>query len=136
MPWNLDSSRPIYLQIIERVQMDIITGRYQPGDKLPSVRDLAQEAAVNPNTMQKALSELERSGLIYSQRTSGRFITEDKELIHQMKKELAAAEVSAFVAHMKQLGITPEEIRQLLAETIEVLLTHHAELCLTLAIRN
>jgi len=99
--------------------MDIITGRYQPGDKLPSVRDLAQEAAVNPNTMQKALSELERSGLIYSQRTSGRFITEDKELIHQMKKELAAAEVSAFVAHMKQLGITPEEIRQLLAETIE-----------------
>ena len=119
MPWNLDSSRPIYLQIIERVQMDIITGRYQPGDKLPSVRDLAQEAAVNPNTMQKALSELERSGLIYSQRTSGRFITEDKELIHQMKKELAAAEVSAFVAHMKQLGITPEEIRQLLDETIE-----------------
>ena len=119
MPWNLDSSRPIYLQIIERVQMDIITGRYQPGDKLPSVRDLAQEAAVNPNTMQKALSELERSGLIYSQRTSGRFITEDKELIHQMKKELGAAEVSAFVAHMKQLGITPEEIRQLLAETIE-----------------
>ena len=119
MPWNLDSSRPIYLQVIERVQMDIITGRYQPGDKLPSVRDLAQEAAVNPNTMQKALSELERSGLIYSQRTSGRFITEDKELIHQMKKELAAAEVSAFVAHMKQLGITPEEIRQLLAETIE-----------------
>lgn len=119
MPWNLDSSRPIYLQIIERVQMDIITGRYQPGDKLPSVRDLAQEAAVNPNTMQKALSELERSGLIYSQRTSGRFITEDKELIHQMKKELAAAEVSAFVAHMKQLGITPVEIRQLLAETIE-----------------
>ena len=119
MPWNLDSSRPIYLQLIERVQMDIITGRYQPGDKLPSVRDLAQEAAVNPNTMQKALSELERSGLIYSQRTSGRFITEDKELIHQMKKGLAAAEVSAFVAHMKQLGITPEEIRQLLAETIE-----------------
>ena len=119
MPWNLDSSRPIYLQIIERVQMDIITGLYQPGDKLPSVRDLAQEAAVNPNTMQKALSELERSGLIYSQRTSGRFITEDKELIHQMKKELAAAEVSAFVAHMKQLGISPEEIRQLLAETIE-----------------
>ena len=119
MPWNLDSSRPIYLQIIERVQMDIITGRYQPRDKLPSGRDLAQEAAVNPNTMQKALSELERSGLIYSQRTSGRFITEDKELIHQMKKELAAAEVSAFVAHMKQLGITPEEIRQLLAETIE-----------------
>ena len=107
MPWNLDSSRPIYLQIIERVQMDIITGRYQPGDKLPSVRDLAQEAAVNPNTMQKALSELERSGLIYSQRTSGRFITEDKELIHQMKKELAAAYAFRFVVdnHVKILAV-------------------------------
>ena len=119
MSWTLDNDRPIYLQLMERIQRDIIAGVYQPGDKLPSVRDLALEAAVNPNTMQKALSELERSGLIYSQRTSGRFITEDKELIHQMKKELAAAEVSAFVAHMKQLGITPEEIRQLLAETIE-----------------
>ena len=119
MPWDLENDRPIYLQLMERIQQDIIKGVYQPGGKIPSVRELALEAAVNPNTMQKALSELERSGLIYSQRTSGRFITEDKELIHQMKKELAAAEVSAFVAHMKQLGITPEEIRQLLAETIE-----------------
>ena len=119
MPWELDNDRPIYLQLMERIQQDIVSGVYKAGDKLPSVRDLAIDAAVNPNTMQKALSELERSGLIYSQRTSGRFITEDKELIHQMKKGLAAAEVSAFVAHMKQLGITPEEIRQLLAETIE-----------------
>ena len=108
MPWNLDSSRPIYLQIIERVQMDIITGRYQPGDKLPSVRDLAQEAAVNPNTMQKALSELERSGLIYSQRTSGRFITEDKELIHQMKKGLAAAEGVEEVV-VEEVGVAEED---------------------------
>ena len=119
MPWDLSNDRPIYLQLMERIQQDIVSGFYSPGDRLPSVRELALEAAVNPNTMQKALSELERSGLVYSQRTSGRFITEDKELIHQMKKELAAAEVSAFVAHMKQLGITPEEIRQLLAETIE-----------------
>ena len=113
MPWNLDSSRPIYLQIIERVQMDIITGRYQPGDKLPSVRDLAQEAAVNPNTMQKALSELERSGLIYSQRTSGRFITEDKELIHQMKKELAAnlSTLPAICSAMAIPASLPEHIR-------------------------
>ena len=106
-------------RIAERIIKYILDENLQPGDKLPSVRDLAQEAAVTPNTMQNALSELERSGLIYSQRTSGRFITEDKEFIHQMKQELAAAEVSAFVAHMKQLGITPEEIRQLLAETIE-----------------
>ena len=119
MEWSIVAGRPVYLQLIEQLELAIVVGDYPPGEKIPGVRDLAQEAAVNPNTMQKALSELERSGLIYSQRTSGRFITEDKELIHQMKKELAAAEVSAFVAHMKQLGITPEEIRQLLAETIE-----------------
>ena len=58
MPWNLSSERPIFSQLMERIQLDIITGRYQPGEKLPSVRDLAAEAAVNPNTMQKALSEL------------------------------------------------------------------------------
>ena len=119
MTWQFDDKLPIYLQIIHILKQDLACGKYPPGQKLPAVRELALEAGVNPNTMQKALSELERSGLIYSQRTSGRFITEDKELIHQMQKELAAAEVSAFVAHMKQLGITPEEIRQLLAETIE-----------------
>ena len=73
MPWNLSSERPIFSQLMERIQLDIITGRYQPGEKLPSVRDLAAEAAVNPNTK---TPELERSGLVYSQRTSGRFITE------------------------------------------------------------
>ena len=73
MPWELDNDRPIYLQLMERIQQDIVSGIYKPGDRLPSVRDLAVEAAVNPNTMQKALSELERSGLVYSQRTSGRY---------------------------------------------------------------
>ena len=76
MAWTLDSDRPIFLQIVERIQTDIVSGRYQPGDKLPSVRDLAAEASVNPNTMQKAFAELERTGLVYSRRTSGRFITE------------------------------------------------------------
>ena len=75
MSWNLDSSRPIYAQIIEKVSLDIVSGKYQPGDKLPSVRDLAAQAGVNPNTMQKALSELERENLVHSARTSGRFIT-------------------------------------------------------------
>ena len=65
MPWNLDSDRPIYLQLMERIQHDIISGSYKPGDKLPSVRELAMEASVNPNTMQKALSELERIGLVH-----------------------------------------------------------------------
>ena len=87
MPWELDNDRPIYLQLMERIQRDIISGVYKPGDKLPSVRDLAVEAAVNPNTMQKALSELERSGLVYAQRTSGRFITEDEAMLKKMKQE-------------------------------------------------
>lgn len=86
MSWNLNSERPIYAQIMERITMDIISGIYTPGAKLPSVRDLAQEAGVNPNTMQKALSELERTGLLFSQRTSGRFITEDLAMIEKQKK--------------------------------------------------
>ena len=68
MPWNLDNNRPIYLQLVERIQMDIVSGVYHAGDKLPSVRELAADAAVNPNTMQKALSELEGSGLLYALR--------------------------------------------------------------------
>ncbi|HIV26284.1 MAG TPA: GntR family transcriptional regulator, partial [Candidatus Scatomonas pullistercoris] len=90
MSWNLDSQRPIYVQIVERVQLDIITGRYAPGSRLPSVRELAAQAAVNPNTMQKALSELESGGLIYAQRTSGRFVTEDLEKIRGAKEQLAS----------------------------------------------
>lgn len=114
MPWELNSERPIYAQIIERVTIDIVTGRYKPGDKLPSVRDLAGEAAVNPNTMQKALSELERSGLVYSQRTSGRFITEDASMIHQAKKDLAQTQIQEFIKKMEQLGISRDETISLL----------------------
>lgn len=114
MAWTLDSGRPIYAQIIERVQLDIITGHYKPGEKLPSVRELASEAAVNPNTMQKALSELEQSGLLYTQRTSGRFITEDTDLIHRMKNSLATMQVREFIRKMRQLGLGDEEILQLI----------------------
>ncbi|MBM6667323.1 GntR family transcriptional regulator [Lacrimispora saccharolytica] len=114
MAWALDSGRPIYAQIIERVQLDIITGHYKPGEKLPSVRDLASEAAVNPNTMQKALSELEQSGLLYTQRTSGRFITEDTELIQRMKTTLATMQVREFIHKMRQIGLDDTEIFQLI----------------------
>lgn len=119
MPWNLDSDRPIFLQIIEKIQLDIISGVYQPGDKLPSVRELAQEASVNPNTMQKALSELERTGLVYSQRTSGRFITEDKTMIQQLKSELAKEVIEEFLEHMNRLGFQKEETIALMTETIK-----------------
>ena len=119
MSWTLDNDRPIYLQLMERIQRDIIAGVYQPGDKLPSVRDLALEAAVNPNTMQKALSELERSGLVYSQRTSGRFITEDTEMLTQMKKELATEHIQEFLQKMEQLGFSRAELLTLVAKAAE-----------------
>ena len=119
MPWNLTSDRPIFIQIIEKIQMDIISGIYRPGDKLPSVRELAAEASVNPNTMQKALSELERTGLVYSQRTSGRFITEDNTMIDTLKGELAKEIISQFLENMQRLGFKKEEAVSLMTETLK-----------------
>ena len=116
MPWDLDNDRPIYLQIMERIQQDIISGVYKPGDKLPSVRDLAVEAAVNPNTMQKALSELERSGLVYAQRTSGRFITEDLTMVEKTKQNLASMQIREFLEKMEHIGFTKEAIIQLIEQ--------------------
>lgn len=116
MPWNLNSDRPIFMQIIEIMQFDIVSGKYGPGDKLPSVRDLALEAAVNPNTMQKALSELERSGLVYSQRTSGRFITEDTAMIEELKARLARDKIKEFLDGMEKLGFEKEEAVTLISK--------------------
>ena len=118
MPWNLDPQRPIYAQIIERVQLDIVTGHYAPGSRLPSVRELAAQAAVNPNTVQRALSELEGSGLIYAQRTSGRFVTEDTARIRQAKEKLASMQVREFIRKMQELGMNREEIAELFQEII------------------
>ncbi len=119
MPWELDNDRPIYLQLMERIQQDIISGVYSPGDKLPSVRDLALEASVNPNTMQKALSELERSGLVYSQRTSGRFITKDMEMLKNMKRKLAWEHIHQFLENMSQLGFQEEETIELIQKALK-----------------
>ena len=119
MPWDLDNNRPIYLQLMEKIQQDIISGVYHAGDRLPSVRELALEASVNPNTMQKALSELERNGLVHTQRTCGRFITEDKTMLKQLKTELAAVHIQDFLNTMKQLGFPPEEILELIEKTIK-----------------
>ncbi|TGY86598.1 GntR family transcriptional regulator [Petralouisia muris] len=116
MPWNLNSDRPIFIQLIEKIKIDIISGQYAPGDKLPSVRELAQKASVNPNTMQKALSELERTGLVYSQRTSGRFITEDTGMIEELKTTLAEEVISDFLENMQKLGYQNEETLSLLAK--------------------
>ncbi len=119
MPWNLDNDRPIYLQLMERIQHDIISGVYKPGDKLPSVRDLAVEAAVNPNTMQKALSELERCGLVYSQRTSGRFITDNTDMLKEMRTELAREHIQNFFEQMRKLGFSDEDTLEMIRNTIK-----------------
>ena len=116
MPWNLNSERPIYFQIMERITMDIISGIYKPGEKLPSVRELAQEAGVNPNTMQKSLSELERTGLLYSQRTSGRFLTEDMTMIEKTKTDLASEQIKEFLKKMEYIGFTKQATIKLIEQ--------------------
>ena len=116
MPWNLNSDRPIFLQIVERIEMDIISGVYQPGQRLPAVRELASCAAVNPNTMQKAFAELERTGLVYSRRTSGRFITEDTAMIEGLKQQIAEEKIHDFFEAMKHLGMSKEETLQLIQQ--------------------
>lgn len=110
MAWNLDADKPIYTQLVEIIQMQIISGKYKAGDRLPSVRELAAEASVNPNTMQKALAELERYGLIITQRTSGRTVTEDTELIKQTQAQLADEYIKNFFRIMKELGYSQDEI--------------------------
>ena len=114
MAWKLNSDRPIYAQILERIQMQIVSGVYQPGTKIPSVRELAADAGVNPNTMQKALAELERSGLVMTQRTSGRVVTEDLNMIKETRNQLAGEQVRDFVKRMKDLGFDREGIIDLL----------------------
>lgn len=119
MAWTLDSDRPIYLQLVEVIQMRIVSGIYKAGDRLPSVRELATEAGVNPNTMQKAFAELERSGLIFTQRTSGRTVTENTELIFSIRESLAREQLKQFFSKMKELGYEQTEITDLINQAAE-----------------
>lgn len=119
MAWELKSDRPIYSQLMEYIKISIVSGKYKPGAKMPSVRELASEASVNPNTMQKALTELERLGLLFSVRTSGRFITEDSKMIEEMKCNLAKEEIQAFLKKMEQIGFTKEEAIETIKEITE-----------------
>ena len=119
MAWQFDSGRPIYTQLLEQIRFLIISGQYPAGSKLPSVRDLAAESSVNPNTMQRALAELERSGLIYSQRTAGRFVTEDGELIKKMKESIGEEKNLTFFHEMEQLGYGTDEIIALIHKVIK-----------------
>ena len=116
MAWSFKEDRPIYTQLLEQIQARIVTGLYKLGERLPSVRELAAEAGVNPNTMQRALAELERIGLVYSQRTSGRMITDDAQKIGEMKMQLAQDVIEEFLQNMKKLGYEQKEIAQLIEQ--------------------
>ena len=113
MAEQFDSSRPIYAQLVERLKAKILAGIYPPGGHLDSVRDLAAAAGVNPNTMQRALAELERTGLVYTQRTAGRFVTEDVAVVDSAKQELAHQQVGAFLRRMERMGYDREQAAQL-----------------------
>ena len=110
MAWKFNDNAPIYLQIVNTLKRNIASGAYPPGSRLPSVRDLALEAGVNPNTMQRALSELERSGLVNSQRTAGRFITEDADALLDLRISMSEEIVSEFIARLRGIGMSDEQI--------------------------
>ena len=112
--WRFSDDKPIYPQIVEQMERLIVSGELLPGDKLPSVRDLARDAQVNPNTMMRALSELENRELIISHRVNGKSVTEDTKLIKKVKDELAKNVVREFLESMEQLGYAKEEISEML----------------------
>lgn len=109
MVWTLKGDRPIYQQLVDQITMLVVSGTLHPGEKVLPVRELATEAGVNPNTMQRALAELERGGLLYSNRTSGRYVTEDATMIKTIREELAADRIQDFLGAMMQLGFSKSE---------------------------
>ena len=110
MAWTFKDDRPIYSQLVEQIKIKIISGEWELGGRLSSVRELAEQAGVNPNTIQRALAELERDGLVHSKRTSGRFVTEDENMIKNVREAVAAENIAAFMESMKRLGFTESEI--------------------------
>ena len=119
MAWQFDPDRPIYRQLRERILLMIVSGTYAPGAQLPTVRELAEEAAVNPNTLQKALADLEREGLVYTQRTSGRFVTEDEAAIRKAKNDLAREQIDLFLQKMAAIGYDRQDAVVLIQTTKE-----------------
>lgn len=107
--WNFSNDRPVYVQIMDEIKMRIVSGRYAPGERIPSVRDLAEEARVNPNTMQKALSEIERDGYIISLRTSGKYVTDNVDMINSLKDSRAESVIRRFAGEMTNMGISMDE---------------------------
>lgn len=115
MSWEIKNNQAIYPQLVEIIKRRIIAGVYPPGERLPSVRELAEDSGVNPNTMQRALVQLESEGLLNTRRTSGRFVSEDISHLNQMKTSEAQKLVSAFRLQMAKLGYDQEAILELLS---------------------
>lgn len=109
MAWKFSDDLPIYQQLMDGIKQRIATGDWAPGQKLPSVRDLAVEAGVNPNTMQKALAQLEREGLLYARRTAGRFVAEQEEVTRELQEDMVKRYVEEFLENMRSLGYSLEE---------------------------
>lgn len=114
MQWELTNDRPLYIQLIEQLKLLILSGEYEPGQQFPTVRDLALNANVNPNTMQRALSELERDGLLINGRTTGRKITSDASMIRTMREELALSKLRQLKTELNRLGLSSEEALELI----------------------
>lgn len=105
MNYIFDNERPIYIQLVEIIRIEIVFGKFKKGQRMPSVRELALIMKVNPNTMQKALAELENEQLIYTERTNGKYVTEDEELIEKIKRKLAKEIIDNYLNNMKKIGI-------------------------------
>lgn len=116
MVFYFDNQRPIYIQLVEQLELYIVSGRIEPGEKLPSVRELANEAKVNPNTMQRALIELENRQLVFSLRTSGRFVTEDEDLLTERRNVIARAKIRHFLGEVRELNLDSAEIIKLITQ--------------------
>ena len=116
MEWEFRNGVPIYQQIVLTMKIRIANGSYPPGSKVPAVRELALEAGVNPNTMQRALAELEREGLLAAMRTSGRYVTEEVGRLQQLRLELSTTFIRELFENLRQLGMTDEEIHMAVRE--------------------
>lgn len=112
--WSFTNDKPVYIQIIDEIMNRIALGIYKPGERIPSVRDLAEEARVNPNTMQKALAEIERNGYIISLRTSGKFVTDNPELISCLNSDRSEEIVRNFLSEIRRLGLTVDDAVELI----------------------
>lgn len=110
VPWNFDNSSPIYKQIMTELEFQMISGKRKAGERLPSVRELAEEANVNPNTMQKALQELEREGYLITDRTNGRYVTHDEEILKEFKNRQIDNLISELVERLSDFGLSRDEI--------------------------